>query len=227
MTAERESDLSIRAVSRAAGTAPQSFYLQFDSLDELLYAVYAIEYGHLRQAMADAAGIVPDPAARLAAVARAYCDYAQANPVRYRILAGVRGQAHPEWAALPGTPAFTLIADTAAQALASEHPGADPFLAAAMLWACLHGIIALRADRPAFPWPPLADMIDSLIRQILTTPPSAHGTGPPARPRAAVGVHERRAVGLDDEQARRGREVSGGPADVVDPAPGDDQPPVR
>jgi AcrR family transcriptional regulator len=36
MTAERESDLSIRAVTRAAGAAPQSFYLQFGSLDELL-----------------------------------------------------------------------------------------------------------------------------------------------------------------------------------------------
>lgn len=185
MTAERESDLSIRAVSRIAGTAPQSFYLQFASLNDLLYAVYAVEYGQLRQAMAEAASSAPHPAARLAAVARAYCDYGQANPVRYRVLASVRGQAHPEWAALPGMPTFTLITETAAQALAAEHPDADPFVAAAMLWACLHGIITLRADRPAFPWPPLSDMIDSLVRQILTTPPAAGGNGSPAQPRAA------------------------------------------
>jgi hypothetical protein len=55
----------------------------------------------------------------------------------------------------------------------------------AAVWACLHGIITLRADRPAFPWPPLSDMIDSLIRQILTTPPAAPGNGPPAVTRAA------------------------------------------
>lgn len=171
MTAERESDLSIRAVTRAAGAAPQSFYLQFANLSELLYDLYAIEYGDLREAMAQAASTAPDPVTRLLAVAHAYCDYARANPVRYRILTSLRGQPHPEWAALPGTPAFTLIADTVAGALASAHPDADPFVAASMLWACLHGIIALRADRPAFPWPPLDAMIDSLVRQILTTPP--------------------------------------------------------
>lgn len=178
ITAESESDLSIRAVTRAAGAAPQSFYLQFADLNELLYALYAIEYDHLRQAMAQAAATAPDPVGRLRAVAWAYCDYAQAHPGRYRILTGVRGQAHPEWAALPGRPAFTVIADTAAAALAGNHPDADPFVAASMIWACLHGIVALRADRPAFPWPPLADMIDSLIRQILTTPPGSQPSHP-------------------------------------------------
>lgn len=145
--------------------------VQFADLNELLYDLYVIEYGQLRQAMTQAASTAPDPTARLLAVAHAYCDYAQANPVRYRILTSLRGQPHPEWAALPGAPAFAVIADTVAGALASAHTGADPFPAASMLWACLHGIIALRADRPAFPWPPQDTMIDSLVRQILATPP--------------------------------------------------------
>jgi AcrR family transcriptional regulator len=38
-SASNESDVSIRAVTRAAGAAPQSFYLQFASIDELLYEV--------------------------------------------------------------------------------------------------------------------------------------------------------------------------------------------
>jgi len=42
--------------------------------------------------------------------------------------------------------------------------------------------------------------------------------------RAAVGVHEHRAVGLDDEQAQGLGQVGGEPADVVDAAPGDDEP---
>jgi hypothetical protein len=33
------------------------------------------------------------------------------------------------------------------------------FLAAATLWASLHGLVTLQVTRPAFPWPPLADMI--------------------------------------------------------------------
>ena len=176
-TAERETDLSIRAVTRAAGAAPQSFYLQFANLDELLYAVYALEFEDLRQVMVRAAGGASDPAARLHAVCDAYCRYAQAYPGRYRALTGVRGQAHEEWAAegrpLPGTPAFAVLHDTVASALTARHNPADPFLAASMLWACLHGIITLRADRPAFPWPPQADMIASLVEQMLVPHPSA------------------------------------------------------
>jgi AcrR family transcriptional regulator len=169
MTAERETDLSIRAVTRAAGAAPQSFYLQFASLDELLYAVYALEFEDMRQVMAAAADSAQDPAARLRAVCDAYCAYAQAQPGRYRALTGVRGQAHPEWdgSPLPGAPAFAVLRDSVAAALAASQNPADPFLTASTLWACLHGIITLQADRPAFPWPPQADMIAALLDQML------------------------------------------------------------
>lgn len=92
---------------------------------------------------------------------------------------------------LPGAPAFAVIADTAAGALAGAHPGADPFAAAAMLWACLHGIIALRADRPAFPWPPLDAMIDSLVRQIIATPPQTSPSGTPPSARSPPGPQRR------------------------------------
>jgi AcrR family transcriptional regulator len=174
-TAEHEADVSIRAVTREARAAPQSFYLQFGSLDELLYAVYAVEYEQLRQAMVDAASRVPDPRARLAAVCTAYCEYAQAQPGRYRALTGTRGQPHhPGWdrQPLPGAPAFAVLRDTVAQALAAAGSSADPFLAAATLWASLHGLVTLRATRPAFPWPPLADMIVCLADQTLGVPAS-------------------------------------------------------
>ncbi len=177
MTAERETDLSIRAVTRAAGTAPQSFYLQFASLDELLYIVYALEFEDLRQVMTQAARSAPDPATRLRAVCDAYCRYAQEHPGRYRALTGVRGQAHQEWDGrpLPGAPAFAVLRDTVASALAARHNPADPFLAASTLWGCLHGIITLRADRPAFPWPRQAEMIASLVDHMLVPQPACPG----------------------------------------------------
>jgi AcrR family transcriptional regulator len=172
-TAEREADVSLRAVTREAGAAPQSFYLQFASLDELLYAVYAVEYEGLRQVLARAASRAADPHARLAAVCSAYCQYAQEQPGRYRALTGVRGQPrHQEWDGrpLPGAPAFAVLLDTVAQALSAAGSPADPFLAASTLWAALHGLVTLRAARPAFPWPPLADMIDTISRQAVRPP---------------------------------------------------------
>lgn len=172
-TAEQESDVSIRAVTRAAGTAPQSFYLQFANIDELLFAVYAIEFDLLRAAITEAAEAAADPVGALAAVCRAYCDYAAAHPGRYRALTGVRGQAHDNWAPaqMPGRPAFDALTAVVAAALreagrADAHPGA----AAASLWAWLHGIVTLRADRPAFDWPDLDDMITTLVGQFLAVP---------------------------------------------------------
>jgi AcrR family transcriptional regulator len=173
MTAEQESDVSIRAVTRAAGTAPQSFYLQFANLDELLFEVYAIEFGLLREAIAAAADGTPEPVAALRAVCGAYWDYAEQHPGRYRAMTGVRGQAHDGWdpARFPGTPAFDVLAGTVAAALAAAGRGdADPRAAAASLWAWLHGVVVLRADRPAFPWPPVDDMLDTLVAQFLAAP---------------------------------------------------------
>jgi len=171
--AQNESDVSIRAVTREAGAAPQSFYLQFASLDELLYAVYALESEDVRQLLADAASQARDPQARLMAVCTAYCRFAQEQPGRYRALTGVRGQAsHQGWDGrpLPGAPAFAVLLDTVTEALAAAGSSADPFLAASTLWASLHGLVSLRANRPAFPWPPLADMIASIAGQLPRTP---------------------------------------------------------
>jgi AcrR family transcriptional regulator len=169
MTVQRESDVSIRAVTRQARISPQSFYLQFESLDELLYAVYAIEFGELRNVLSKASASESDPVAALLALCRAYCDYAQQHPARYRALTGVRGQLHPEWEGqpMPGAAAFGALRDAVAAALRTQpHPG-DPFLAAATLWASLHGLVTLRADRPAFAWPGLDDMIGSLVQQLI------------------------------------------------------------
>jgi AcrR family transcriptional regulator len=172
-TAAQESDVSIRAVTRAAGTAPQSFYLQFANLDELLQEVYRLEFGLQQEVLAAAAASDPDPVAALRAVCRAYCDYAQQYPGRYRAMTALRGRAHDalEPAQFPGMPSFAMAVATVGAALAAAgRHDADPGAAAASLWAWLHGVIILRADRPAFPWPPLDDMLDTIVAQFLAAP---------------------------------------------------------
>lgn len=210
MTAERESDISIRAVTRAAGAAPQSFYLQFAGLDELLYEVYAIEFGLLREALAGAAAAASDPVAALLAVSRLYCAYAAEQPGRYRLLTGVPGQAHEQWTAggMPGRPAFEMLQETVGAALAAAGSDSDPFLTAATLWASLHGIVTLRADRPAFPWPALDDMIASLVGQALG--PRGYRAAPlPAQPAGAAGQRGGAAGGLTAAKIPVGRAGSG------------------
>jgi AcrR family transcriptional regulator len=172
-TAERESEVSIRAVTRAAGTAPQSFYLQFANIDELLQEVYALEFGLQREILLAAVSSAPDPVAALRALCRAYYDYAQQHPGRYRAMTGVRGRAHDalDPAQAPGMPTFALTVAAVGAALAAVgRDDTDPRTASASLWAWLHGVIVLRADRPAFPWPPADDMLDSMIAHFLAAP---------------------------------------------------------
>jgi Tetracyclin repressor-like, C-terminal domain len=66
---------------------------------------------------------------------------------------------------------FAVAAEAVDAALAAAGRGdADPRAATASLWAWLHGVIVLRADRPAFPWPPIDDMLDTIVAQFLAAP---------------------------------------------------------
>ena len=88
-------------------------------------------------------------------------------------MTGLRGRAHDAWdpAQFPGMPSFAVAAVAVGAALAAAGGrDVDPQAAAASLWAWLHGVIVLRADRPAFPWPPRDDMPDMIVAQFLAAP---------------------------------------------------------
>ncbi|WP_051186347.1 TetR/AcrR family transcriptional regulator [Nocardia tenerifensis] len=157
-TLDGQESLSLRAVARAAGIAPQSVYLHFADRRELLTAVYEVRFAELRAALSTASAT--DAPTRLAEICRAYCEYGLRNPGHYRVLFGTAGT--PGWeptdAQLPGLPLFRLLADTA-ESCGSTNPTAT----ATCLWAAMHGLITLRQDRPSFPWLDLNVLIDTLI----------------------------------------------------------------
>ncbi|MFX0575833.1 TetR/AcrR family transcriptional regulator [Nocardia nepalensis] len=157
-TLDGQESLSLRAVARAAGIAPQSVYLHFADRRELLTAVYEVRFAELRTALSAATSA--DGPTRLTEICRAYCEYGLQNPGHYRVLFGTAGT--PGWeptdAQMPGLPVFRLLAD-AAEACGS----ADPTATASCLWAAMHGLITLRQDRPSFPWLDLDVLIDTLV----------------------------------------------------------------
>jgi AcrR family transcriptional regulator len=173
-SAQTESELTIRGVTRAAGVHPQAFYLHFENLDALLYAVYAAGFAELTGALHDAAvGRQPgEPALR--AICQEYGRFALAQPARYRLLMSLPGQPHPDWDSgqLPGSPALQLLRQALADArVGARHaapsrqqaPGHSPDQAVILLWATLHGLVTLRTGRPTFPWPPLDQLIDQAV----------------------------------------------------------------
>ncbi|WP_405490979.1 TetR/AcrR family transcriptional regulator [Nocardia sp. NBC_00511] len=168
---DNQEALSLRAVARAAGIAPQSVYLHFADRRALLTAVYQVRFGELRDALIAARdGVSEDAAAqRLSAVIRSYIDYGIDHPGYYRVLFGTAGT--PGWepteGQLPGLPTLQLLVDALADA-----GNARPDLAAQTLWAGMHGLITLRQDRPSFPWLPLEDLVGALVAAHLPSGPS-------------------------------------------------------
>jgi AcrR family transcriptional regulator len=165
LAANAESDLSIRKVTQAVGVTPQAFYLQFATLDELLFAVYSAEFAELHVALeAAAVGLAPGEEALLA-MCDSYVTFALERPVAYRLLMGTKGTLHEDWdpKKLPGSPVLAMLRD-ALGARASNRRGAPSVeRAAVQLWVTLHGIVTLRDSRPTFPWPPLDEMVRSAI----------------------------------------------------------------
>jgi AcrR family transcriptional regulator len=148
--------LSLRAVARAAGVAPQSVYLHFADKPALIAAVCEARFADLHTTL-DATPSAT-PRARLRAMCLAYCDYALANPGQYRVL--FSGPIESPDRAQHGVATLGLLLDAVR---ACDKPTASGGARAIALWAALHGIVTLRRDRPDFPWPPLAELIDTLL----------------------------------------------------------------
>ncbi|MBF6171166.1 TetR/AcrR family transcriptional regulator [Nocardia blacklockiae] len=159
-TLDGQDALSLRAVARAAGVAPQSVYLHFADRRELLTAVYRLRFAELHAALTAASAGSTDAAQRLSAICRAYVDYGLRHPGHYRVLFGTAGT--PGWEPtaeqLPGLSTFGLLVDAAAAA-----GSADPRATATCLWAALHGLVTLRQDRPSFPWQEPETLVDVLV----------------------------------------------------------------
>lgn len=171
-TISGEDALSLRAVARQAGVAPQSVYLHFANRRELMTAVYAVRFGELSAELSSAAAAAgaDTPGARLAAICHAYCDYGLRHPGRYRVLFGTAGTPGWEPKAMPGMATWDLFRTAVRDCLDPAADDASADETAACIWAALHGLITLRRDRPSFPWPDLNTLIDTVLAAHLHAP---------------------------------------------------------
>ena len=71
-------------------------------------------------------------------------------------------------------PVFEALAGSirACQRAGLAHAGDDPHWLAAQVWAALHGLVLLRLNTPAFPWPgPLEQMADQAVARLIGLDP--------------------------------------------------------
>jgi AcrR family transcriptional regulator len=164
--------LSLRAVARQVGISPQSMYLHFGNLDELVLAVLADSHGTMGAALDAAAAAEPDPVERILARGRAYLAWGADHPGLYQVMYEGRLQSEPEQdpsVVPPGRAQLHKVRDDVRAAMnAGAVPEGDADALAFQLWALVHGLVSLRANKPHVPWPDTAKLATDAGRRILS-----------------------------------------------------------
>ncbi|OBI44604.1 hypothetical protein A5707_02785 [Mycobacterium kyorinense] len=160
-----ESAVTIRAVTREAGVAPQSFYLHFPTRDDLLLVLFRDAHRQLYDRMQSAVDGIRNPKRRLRAICAAYLSFSREQPAAYRTLMGTVGEVH-DWKPdeLPGIESFTLLHNAVADVRGTLAEEAH--VVSATLWAQLHGIAELTRTRPTFPWPSSDKLLDQVVAAV-------------------------------------------------------------
>lgn len=147
--------LKARQVAREAGCALGAVYTAFADLDALVLAVNARTLDALDAHLRAAARPEAEPAARVAALAEAYLDYAARHRPRWAALFEHRmaaGRGQPAWYAEKQAELFRHVEGP----VAALRPGLDAAEAACLartLFSAVHGVVSLGLDGKLAPMP--------------------------------------------------------------------------
>lgn len=143
--------LSLREVARRLGVSHQAPYKHFPSRDHILAEIVTRAFDSFARHL-DQRPRLDDPHEDLAAMGRAYLEYAQAHPLQYRLMFGdllPDLKTHPDMMR-QAKHAFSLLSDGVRRvtALAAE-PGSDTDTAldALFVWSTVHGLARILQSR--------------------------------------------------------------------------------
>ena len=145
---------SLRQVAEAIGYSPTTIYLYFDDKDDLLFTVAMDGFKRFGEMLQEAYDAASEPLARLSAIGDAYVEFGLANPVHYRLMFMQRGeflQREPPEGYESVIDSFAILRKTVEECLeAGVIADGDPMAYSAMIWARVHGIVALAIATPYF-----------------------------------------------------------------------------
>jgi AcrR family transcriptional regulator len=164
----RDAALTLRGVAREAGVAAPSVYPHFADLDALVLELIRRHLADLTAVVREAVAAADSPADALRAGAVAYVAWGLERPGPYTVVfegRALRQLTRDEELALSA--GEDLLADLVALLDALPRRPDDVDTAAVALWSGLHGVVALRTAKPAYPWPGLDAHVDAVVRPYL------------------------------------------------------------
>ena len=163
--------LSIRMIARAVGCSVGTIYVYFKNKDVLVHDLIAEGFEMLIAVLEKAQVAYSRPLDRLAALARAYIDFALQNPEYYEIMFMLKPQQMARFPAEKYRRArrtIDIISQTLTDcAAAGKMTLDDGYMGAHVLWAFMHGLVGLIQAQRMDKRIQTEVLIDTSIRQIL------------------------------------------------------------
>ncbi|WP_108811551.1 WHG domain-containing protein [Sphingorhabdus sp. Alg231-15] len=163
--------ITIRAVAKQAEVSVGTIYKYFEDISDLGRSLWEEPVNELRAQMSDIAESIDDPTARIHALLCAYVEFARE---KHRVFRGaflyVRPDSRPipDQTALEEEPYFQFLTSAIAE---GQETGAiidgDPKMLAQLLWAALHGALALPINIERIAFDPPEQIADAMIKSIM------------------------------------------------------------
>jgi AcrR family transcriptional regulator len=167
--AEGYDHVTMRRIADAIEYSPTTIYNHFEDKDDLVRSLCEADFARLLSFMQ---GTGPSSAPALVRqLGHAYARFAIEYPNHYRFLFMTQNKLErPEGEEGPGDAAYDLVRKAAALGLATgELVGRDADTMAQVLWASLHGVVALLITLKQVNWPapPAPDLVDQVIENTI------------------------------------------------------------
>jgi len=145
---------SMRHLAEQIGYSVATLYLYFRDKDDLLFTVVDEGFSRFARQLSDAAASSADPQLRLEALGQAYVSFGLRNPVYYQLMFMWRVDFLTQARAgeqQPRLVVFRVLQDAVQAAMdAGVIQAGDAETCSDVLWAMMHGIVALAITMPMF-----------------------------------------------------------------------------
>ncbi len=165
-----EDAVSIRAVAQRVGVTPPSIYRHFADKDRLLLEVCHESFDRFAAALEGPAAAA-DPIERIAALGRAYVEYAVDFPEHYRIMFMARFELSAQEYAeemIRDESTFGILLRTSqdlidAGLIRPDLADRGALHVGILFWSAVHGLASLFVAKPGLPWPDREQLVEDLV----------------------------------------------------------------
>lgn len=187
---------NMRELGKRVGVSAMTPYRYFSDKEEILASIRTQAFARLADRLDSALGLHGSPAEKLPALANAYVEFAQQEPVHYRLmfdLSRTKCNSYPEQE-LQENRVRSAVTSVIRDLVAHQAFAGDPERIAQLLWTSLHGAIALElAGKSAIG---SSELVVEIVRLLV----AGYGTKKAAFPRNAG--KENRSVSATPQSRR-------------------------